>query len=222
MSQESLKQVHRVNQPQTLHAGVAEPSENGFRVTANSVIIRSSLAKNRRIEMGKYLSLIGILLVLIGFHLGPNAEAQVVELDDGLLYASPALILGINFDFSGDDGLEFYPSLSAQVTGGMVFTGLMGGVLSHEESTIPMVGATFGYQFSLGHPNNLYLDLQGGWWPFGVGVGWAWQPSTKVSSFRSKLFFPSPLGLGIEYDSRKRLKPYLYGSVAPMLFLSSQ
>ena len=172
--------------------------------------------------MRKHLSLIGVLLVLVVFHLGPNAEAQVVELDSGLLYASPALLLGINFDFGGGDGLEFYPSLSAQVTGGMVFTGLMGGVLSQDEDIIPMVGATFGYQLSLGHPNNLYVDLQGGLWPFGVGVGWAWQPSTKVSSFRGKLFFPSPLGLGIEYDSRKRLKPYLYGSVAPMLFLSSQ
>ena len=165
--------------------------------------------------MRKYLSLIGVLLVLIGFHLGPNAEAQVVELDSGLLYASPALLLGINFDFGGGDGLEFYPSLSAQVTGGMVF-------IEDFEDTIPMVGATFGYQLSLGHPNNLYVDLQGGLWPAGVGVGWAWQPSTKVSSFRGKLFFPSPLGLGIEYDSRKRLKPYLYGSVAPMLFLSFQ
>ena len=164
--------------------------------------------------MRKHLSLIGVLLALVVFRLGPNAEAQVVELDDGLLYASPALILGINFDFSGDDGLEFYPSLSAQVAGGMVF--------NENEDIIPMVGATFGYQLSLGHPNNLYLDLQGGLWPFGIGVGWAWQPSTKVSSFRGKLFFPSPLGLGIEYDSRKRLKPYLYGSVAPMLFLSSQ
>jgi hypothetical protein len=34
-----------------------------------------------------------------------------------------------------------------------------------------MVGATFGYQLSLGHPNNLYLDLQGGLWPAGVGLG---------------------------------------------------
>ena len=102
------------------------------------------------LKMRKYLSLIGVLLVLVVFHLGPNAEAQVVELDSGLLYASPALLLGINFDFGGGDGLEFYPSLSAQVTGGMVFTGLMGGVLSHEESTIPMVGATFGYQFIWG------------------------------------------------------------------------
>ena len=164
------------------------------------------------LSMRKYLSLIGVLLVLVGFHLMPNAEAQVVELDSGLLYASPVLLLGINFDFGGGDGLEFYPSLSAQVTGGMVFTGLMGGVLSHEESTIPMVGATFGYQLSLGHPNNLYLDLQGGLWPFGVGVGWAWQPSTKVSSFRGKLFWPSLIGLGIEYDSRQRLRPYLYGA----------
>ena len=90
--------------------------------------------------MRKYLSLIGVLLVLVGFHLMPNAEAQVVELDSGLLYASPALLLGINFDFGGGDGLEFYPSLSAQVTGSMVFTGLMGGVLSHEESTFQWWG----------------------------------------------------------------------------------
>ena len=163
--------------------------------------------------MRKHLSLIGVLLALVVFHLGPNAEAQL-ELGDGYLYASPALLLGINFDFGGGDGLEFYPSLSAQVTGGMVF--------NENEDIIPMVGATFGYQLSLGHPNNLYVDLQGGLWPAGDGVGWAWQPSTKVSSFRGKLFLPSPLGLGIEYDSRKRLKPYLYGSVAPMLFLSSQ
>ena len=80
-----------------------------------------------------------------------------------------------------------------------------------------MVGATFGYQLSLGHPNNLYVDLQGGLWPAGVGVGWAWQPSTKVSSFRGKLFWPSPLGLGIEYDSRKRLKPYLYAAPAGIM-----
>ena len=151
--------------------------------------------------MRKYLSLISVLLVLVVFHLGPNAEAQILP------SVSPALLLGMNFDFSGDGGLEFYPSLSAQVTGGMVFTGLMGGVLSHEESTIPMVGATFGYQLILGHPNNLYVDLQVGLWPIGVGVGRAWQPSTKVSSFRGKLFFPSPLGRGIQYDSRKRLKP---------------
>ena len=67
--------------------------------------------------MRRHLSLIGVLLVLVVFHLMPNAEAQVVELDSGLLYASPALLLGINFDFGGGDGLEFYPSLSAQVTG---------------------------------------------------------------------------------------------------------
>ena len=85
----------------------------------------------------------------------PNAEAQVVELDSGLLYASPALLLGINFDFGGGDGLEFYPSLSAQVTGGMVFTSLMSGVLNENEDIIPMVRATFGYQ-----------------------LRWAWQPST--------------------------------------------
>ena len=70
--------------------------------------------------MRKYLSLIGVLLVLVVFHLGPNAEAQVVELDSGLLYASPALLLGINFDYSGDNGLETYPSLSTQVTAGII------------------------------------------------------------------------------------------------------
>ena len=167
------------------------------------------------LKMRKYLSLIGVLLVLVAVNLG--AEAEVLP------YVSPTLLLGINFDFGGGSGLEFYPSLSAQVTGGMVFTGLMGGVLSQDEDIIPMVGATFGYQLSLGHPSNLYIDLQGVMGGLaGAGVGWAWLPSTKVSSFRGKLFWPSPLGLGIEYDSRKRLKPYLYGSVAPMLFLSSQ
>ena len=68
--------------------------------------------------MRKYLSLIGVLLVLVVFHLSSKAEAQIVELDDGLLYASPALMLGMNFDFSGDGGLEFYPSLSPQITVG--------------------------------------------------------------------------------------------------------
>ncbi len=56
--------------------------------------------------MSKYLSWIGVLLVLVGFHLMPNAEAQEI-------YVSPAILLGMNFDFSGDSGLEFYPSLSA-------------------------------------------------------------------------------------------------------------
>ena len=126
--------------------------------------------------MRKYLSLIGVLLVLVVFHLGLKAEAQIVELDDGLLYASPALMLGINFDFSGDGGLEFYPSLSAQVTGGR----------SIEDG---LAGATLGYQFSWAHPNNLYVDLQAGIaLQAGIGIGWAWQPSTKVSSFRGKLF----------------------------------
>ena len=46
--------------------------------------------------MRRYLSLIGGLLVFIGFHLMPKAEAQEP-------YVSPALLLGINFDFSGDD-----------------------------------------------------------------------------------------------------------------------
>ena len=63
--------------------------------------------------MRKYWSLIGVLLVLVVFHLDPNAEAQMP-------YVSPALLLGINFDSSGDDGLEFYPSLSAQVTVGVL------------------------------------------------------------------------------------------------------
>jgi len=81
------------------------------------------------------------------------------------------------------------------------------------------VEATRGYQLSLGHPSNLYIDLQGGIvpWPYGAGVGWAWQPSTKVSSIRGKLFWPSPLGLGIEYDSSKRLKPYLYAVPAGIM-----
>ena len=107
--------------------------------------------------MRKYLSLIGVLLVLVGFHLMPKAEAQEP-------YVSPALLLGINFDFSGDSGLEFYPSLSAQVTGGIAID---------DYSSWSMVGATLGYQLSLGHPSNLYIDLQGGIapWPFGAGAG---------------------------------------------------
>ena len=81
--------------------------------------------------MSKYLSWIGVLLVLVGFHLMPNAEAQEI-------YVSPAILLGMNFDFSADSGLEFYPSLSAQVTGGIAthdyslavgFTMLVGGLL---------------------------------------------------------------------------------------------
>ena len=148
--------------------------------------------------MRKYLSLVGVLLVLVGFHLMPNAEAQYEA-----PYVSPALLLGMNFDFSGDGGLESYPSLSAQITVGY----------SPDPQFIPFIiaGMTFGYQLSLGHPNNLYVDLQGGIAPIvGAGVGWAWQPSTEVSFFRGKLFWPSLLGLGIEYDSRERLKPYLY------------
>ena len=163
--------------------------------------------------MRKHLSLIGVLLALVVFHLGPNAEAQL-ELGDGYLYASPALLLGINFDFGGGSGLEFYPSLSAQVTGGYA-------IEADSSWSISMGGATLGYQLSFGHPSNLYIDLQGGIvpWPYGAGagVGWAWQPSTKVSSFRGKLFWPSPLGLGIEYDSRKRLKPYLYAAPAGIM-----
>ena len=90
------------------------------------------------------------------------------------------------------------------------FTGFM----DAGEPLLPMVGVTYGYQLIFGRPNNLYFDLQGGLWPFGFGVGRAWHPSTKVSSFRRKLFIPSPYGLGIEYDSKKRLTPYLYGSLA--------
>ena len=63
--------------------------------------------------MRKHLSLIGILLVLVGFNLIPQAEAQIP-------YVSPALLLGINFDYSGDNGLETYPSLSTQVTAGII------------------------------------------------------------------------------------------------------
>ena len=159
--------------------------------------------------MSKYLSWIGVLLVLVGFHLMPNAEAQEI-------YVSPAILLGMNFDFSGNSGLEFYPSLSAQVTGG---------IATHDYSlavgfTMLVGGATLGYQWSLGHPNNLYVDLQGGTGGLaGVGLGWAWQPSTKVSSFRGKLFWPSPLGLGVEYDSKKRLKPYLYAAPVGLIGL---
>ena len=58
--------------------------------------------------MRKYLSLIGVLLVLVVFHLGPKVEA---EMDP---YVSPALLLGMDYDFGGDDGLELYPFLSAQ------------------------------------------------------------------------------------------------------------
>ena len=156
--------------------------------------------------MRKHLSLIGVLLALVVFHLGPNAEAQL-ELGDGYLYASPGLLLGINFDFVGCSGLEFYPSLSAQVTGGIAID---------DYSSWSIVGATLGYQLSFGHPSNLYIDLQGGivTWPYGAGagVGWAWQPSAKESSIRGKLFWPFRAGIGIEYDSGKRLKPYLYGS----------
>ena len=85
--------------------------------------------------MRRHLSLIGALLVLVVFHLGPKAAAQI---DDGYFYVSPAVMMGMNFDFSGDSGLEFYPSLSAQVTGGIAthdyslavgFTMLVGGLL---------------------------------------------------------------------------------------------
>ena len=152
--------------------------------------------------MRKHLSLIGALLVLVGFHLMPKAEAQEP-------YVSPALLLGMNFDFSGDSGLEFYPSLSIQVSAG---------VYDEEWLLVAIAGTTLGYQLSFGHSNNLYVDFQAGISPLaGAGVGWAWQPSTKVSSIRGKLFWPSPLGLGIEYDSRKRLKPYLY--TAPVGFV---
>ena len=74
------------------------------------------------------------------------------------------MLLGINFDFGGGGGLEFYPSLSAQVTGGIAID---------DYSSWSMVGATLGYQLSLGHPSNLYIDLQGGIapWPFGAGAG---------------------------------------------------
>ena len=161
--------------------------------------------------MRKYLSLIGVLLVLVVFHLMPNVEALVLESDELLFYVSPALLLGMNFDFGGGDGLESYPSLSVQGSSGVFFTGFM----DAGEPLLPMVGVTYGYQLIFGRPNNLYFDLQGGLWPFGFGVGRAWHPSTKVSSFRRKLFIPSPYGMGIEYDSKKRLTPYLYGSLAP-------
>ena len=65
--------------------------------------------------MGKYLSLVGVLLLLVGFHLMPNAEAQILP------YVSPALLLGMNFDFGGGDGLESYPSLSVQGSSGVFY-----------------------------------------------------------------------------------------------------
>ena len=92
------------------------------------------------------------------------------------------------------------------------------GVYDEEYILVSIAGATLGYQLSLGHSNNLYVDFQAGISPLaGAGVGWAWQPSTKVSSIRGKLFWSSPLGLGIEYDSKKRLKLYLY--TAPVGFM---
>ena len=111
--------------------------------------------------MRKYLSLIGVLLVLVGFHLMPKAEAQEP-------YVSPALLLGMNFDSSGDDGRESYPSLSAQVTSGIA----MHDFSSSVGFTYLVGGATIGYQLSSGHPNNLYVDLQCGLGGLaGVGVG---------------------------------------------------
>ena len=65
--------------------------------------------------MRKHLSLIGVLLVSVVFHLGPKVEAEIDP------YISPALLLGMTYDFGGDDGLELYPFLSAKVTGGMAF-----------------------------------------------------------------------------------------------------
>ena len=151
--------------------------------------------------MRRHLSLIGVLLVLVVFHLGPNAEAQDRAYE--MPYVSPALLWGMNFDFSSDSGLEFYPSLSAQVT--------VGYAPDPRWTPFIIAGVTLGYQLSFGHPNNIYVDLQAAQAPIaGAGVGWAWQPSTKASSFRGKLFWPFVFGLGIEYDSRKRLKPYLY------------
>ena len=41
--------------------------------------------------MSKYLSWIGVLLVLVVFHLDPKAEAQYE-----VPYVSPALLLGMN------------------------------------------------------------------------------------------------------------------------------
>ena len=135
--------------------------------------------------MGKYLSLVGVLLLLVGFHLMPNAEAQMP-------YVS-------------------YPSLSAQVTVGVVET-----VLEND-----IAGATLGYQFSWAHPSNLYFDLQAGIAGIaGAGVGLSWQQSSsKERSIRGKLFSPFPVGLGIEYDSKQRLQPYLYGSATAVLGL---
>ena len=59
------------------------------------------------------------------FHLMPNVEALVLESDGLIFYVSPALLLGMNFDFGGGDGLESYPSLSVQGSSGVFFTGLI-------------------------------------------------------------------------------------------------
>ena len=114
--------------------------------------------------MGKHLSLIGVLLVLVVFHLGPNAEAQEP-------YVSPAILLGMNFDFSGDSGLEFYPSLSIQVSAG---------VYDEEAILVAIAGATLGYQLSLGHSNNLYVDFQAGISPLaGLELAGLGNPAVK-------------------------------------------
>jgi hypothetical protein len=161
------------SQLQTLLAGVAELIDEASRITADSFISQSSLVKNRRIEMGKYLSLIGILLVLGSLSLISQADHHQGQ----HFYVSPALLLGINFDFSEGSGLKFYPSLSTQVSAGVLDDNydLVGSQRS--------AGMTFGYQWSWAHPNNTYIDLQLPV-PFlaGAEVGWAWQPSTKVSS----------------------------------------
>ena len=63
--------------------------------------------------MRKYLSVIGVLLVLVVFNLGPKAEVQVFP------YVSPALLLGINLTIA-QMWTEAYLSLSAQVAAGIV------------------------------------------------------------------------------------------------------
>ncbi len=53
--------------------------------------------------MRKYLSLIGVWLsILVGFNLMPQADAQDP-------YVSLALLLGVNFDYRGGNGLAVYP-----------------------------------------------------------------------------------------------------------------
>ena len=111
--------------------------------------------------MRKYLSLIGVLLVLVVFHLMPNVEALVLESDELLFYVSRALLLGMNFDFGGGDGLESYPSLSVHGSSGVFFTGFM----DAGEPLLPMVGvkvlsSTCPFSFLPNSKLNFHLSIR--------------------------------------------------------------